>query len=150
MRTHHLFTIATVAASSVACGALSVALALAIPATARAEAGTDASTGPFPPEAVALDAAALQARLVGPTWGGQMRTGAHIEMVFKDNGTVFYQARSGPYPISDQGKWRVAGSQLCVEWRKSPNWCSETRQGAGGALMLLRESDGSVLVMEPR
>ena len=53
---------------------------------------------------------------------------------------------SGGY--RDTGKWRVEGSQLCVDWQRGSNVCNETRL-KDGALYVKRSDSAEILMLMP-
>jgi hypothetical protein len=128
--------------------AVASALVLAMAPVPAAHAQAASAAAPdFPPDATPFAEGALATRLVGPTWEGTFPNGIHAEIEFKGGGTAFAQFSRGSR--GDQGQWRVDGSTVCVDWRKTPNWCAEARD-EGGKLSMKLQGDGGVFVLAPR
>jgi hypothetical protein len=87
----------------------------------------------------------LRARVAGKvfTWMAPNARGA-ARLQYDENGFAFINAYGGQ---NDSGKWRVEGSQLCIEWQRFPSSCGEVRvKGAG---FIIKRSDGSWATLTP-
>jgi hypothetical protein len=97
----------------------------------------------WPADAKPMAGDELRARLVGKsfTWkAGTARFTAKVQ--YDANGYAFINVSNGQ---NDSGRYKIDGSQLCSEWAKLPNACSEVR--AQGDVLLLRRVDGTLATM---
>lgn len=116
-----------------------LALCTAQPAQADTAAG-------FPPTAVALEPAALQARLAGQVFRTVDGQGRSWRLEYSRLGHLFVDIGSG---FRDDGPYRVEGSQVCVRLQRSGASCTEYRL-AGDVLYLKRSSNGEILKLDPQ
>ena len=99
----------------------------------------------FPSGAAPLESAMLQQRLSGKVFRVAPRAAPAWRLQFNDNGYWYINTESG---YSDSGKWRVEGSTLCTEPRKTKASCNDIRL-FDDALYLRRDS-GEVVKFEHR
>ena len=95
----------------------------------------------FPAGAVALSSDDLQKRLTGNVIGMKYANGADVRLEFKDTYAYVNSGNS-----SDSGKWRVEGSQLCIDWQRFQSGCSDVRI-VGNALYVKRVTNGEIVQM---
>ena len=99
----------------------------------------------FPAEAVAPSAEALQQVVSGKKFRARLSDGTLWRLDYKSSGYAFIDTSRG---FRDTGRWRVEGSQLCVEWQRVTGGCNEMRL-KGGAMYVKRTSNGEVVALEP-
>lgn len=108
-------------------------------------AGAQASQPSFPPDAQPVAAETLKARLLGKSFVAKTARGGEMRLQYKDD---FVYINAGP--TNDSGRWRVEGSQLCIDWNRIPNsGCSEARM-AGDIVYITRVSNGEVIRLDER
>ena len=98
----------------------------------------------FPSDAAPLASEALKQRLTGQVFLVNPATGIPLRVEYRD---VYAFVNVGNF--SDSGKWRVEGSSICVDWKKSPPSCSDARL-AGDTLYVKRSSNGEIVAMHPK
>lgn len=113
----------------------------------RAQPATDG----FPAEAVKLSEPEMRAELSGKSFLVIRPEGGHVRLSFSDSGYVFVSGYlNGPTErLRGNGKWRVEGSAVCVDWvtAQAPNFCLETRKSADG--LVLRRLNGDLVRWVP-
>ena len=95
----------------------------------------------FPEGAVVVEPAALQKRLTGLVTHMKYANGAQVRLEYKDTYAYVNAGNS-----SDSGKWRVEGSQVCIDWQRFPAGCFEVR-AVGDALYAKRAINGEIVLM---
>lgn len=102
----------------------------------------------FPPEAQALDAQALKARLSGRSFTVYPPSGGRWDTTYAADSRFTLRLPSG---VTGVGRWRTEeGSRVCVDYERDfPSGCSEVREKAG-QLYLKRGATGEVFLLEPR
>ena len=99
----------------------------------------------FPADAVPLAAPDLTARLGEKVFFAKMTDGTDWRYQFK-GGYLFFNISSG---YSDNGTWRIEGSSLCLNPKKTVASCSEMRS-KGELLFIKRASNGEVATLVQR
>ena len=119
---------------------LSITLISAASAVAQTAIPTE-----FPADAVPLNAPDLTARLSEKVFVAKMTDGTDWRYQFK-GGYLFFNISSG---YSDSGTWRIEGSSLCLNPKKTAASCSEMRS-KGELLFIKRASNGEVATLVQR
>jgi hypothetical protein len=115
---------------------------LALPGLALAQA---AALPTFPPDAQPVAPEVLREKLTGKSFSYRMANGGEVRLQFKSD---FVYVNAGP--TNDSGRWRIEGSQMCIEWNRIPNsGCSEARM-LGMTVYLTRVTNGEVIKLEER
>ena len=96
----------------------------------------------FPADGVPLAAPDLTARLSEKVFSAKMADGTDWRYQFK-GGYLFFNVSSG---YSDSGTWRIEGSNLCLNPKKTAASCSEMRS-KGELLLIKRASNGEVATL---
>lgn len=96
----------------------------------------------FPADGVPLAAPDLTARLSEKVFSAKMADGTDWRYQFK-GGYLFFNISSG---YSDSGTWRIEGSSLCLNPKKTAASCSEMRS-KGELLFIKRASNGEVATL---
>ena len=99
----------------------------------------------FPADGVPLAAPDLTARLSEKVFVAKMTDGTDWRYQFK-GGYLFFNVSSG---YSDSGTWRIEGSNLCLNPKKTAASCSEMRS-KGELLFIKRASNGEVATLVQR
>jgi hypothetical protein len=111
---------------------------LMVPVLAMAQAG-------FPTEfaegAAVLAPAELQKRLTGQVVNMTYANGAKVRVEYKDSYAYLNTGNA-----QDSGKWRVEGSQVCIDWARFNPVCFEVRD-VKGALYAKRAANGEIVAM---
>lgn len=116
---------------------LSLALFFTVSASAQTAIPTE-----FPADAVPLSAPALTERLSGKVFHLKMADGTDWRYQFQ-GGFFFFNISNGH---NDSGPWRIEGSSLCLNLKKSAASCSEMRF-KGDLLFIKRASNGEVATL---
>jgi hypothetical protein len=87
---------------------------------------------------------ALQQRLSGRAFNMHTSEG-QIRLQFKADGYAFLNASNG---YKDSGRWRLEGSRMCLEWRKSPSGCTDARL-KGESIYIKRFANGEISALVP-
>lgn len=95
----------------------------------------------FPQGAEAVEPEALQKMLTGQVFNLVYADGTRVRVEY--TGTYAYLNVGN---AQDKGKWRVEGTQVCVDWGRFPPGCFEVRQAAG-ALYAKRAVNGEIVLM---
>lgn len=95
----------------------------------------------FPAGATALEPVVLQQKLIGQVVHSVYASGAQVRVEYKAD---YAYLNTGNF--SDSGKWRVDGSQVCIDWAKLSKACFEVR-GVGEALYAKRATNGEIVLM---
>ena len=99
----------------------------------------------FPPDAQPVAPEVLKERLTGKSFSYRTASGAEVRLQYKSD---FVYVNAGP--TNDSGRWRIEGSQLCIEWNRIPNsGCSEARM-LGNTVYITRVANGEVIRLEDR
>ncbi len=99
----------------------------------------------FPSDSVPLSTPALTEKLSGKVFSAKMADGRDWRYQFK--GDYFYFNVSTGH--NDSGTWRIEGSSLCLNLKRSAASCSELRV-VGDVLLIKRASNGEVATLVPR
>jgi hypothetical protein len=97
----------------------------------------------FPAAASPLSPEALTKLVADKVFKLKPATGPEIRVEYRGNWAYFNAGNA-----SDNGKWRIEGSAVCVEWKRIPPGCSEMRM-VGDTLYTKRASNGEVLPLLP-
>lgn len=111
---------------------------LLAPVLASAQAGFPTA---FPDGAVVLAPEDLQKKLTGHATDMTYANGAKVRVEYKDTYAYLNVANA-----SDSGKWRVEGSQVCIDWSRFPAGCFEVR-AVGDVLYAKRATNGEIVQM---
>lgn len=95
----------------------------------------------FPAGATALEPAVLQQKLTGKVVNMTYANGAKVRVEYKADYAYLNTGNA-----SDSGKWRVEGSQVCIDWAKFSAVCFEAR-ALGDALYAKRTANGEIVLM---
>lgn len=98
----------------------------------------------FPEGSQPFTAEALRERLTGKVFKVKPADGNEWRLDYQANGYVYLDTSRGG---RDSGTWRVDGTQLCTEWKRSnAGGCNEARS-KDGALYVKRSVNGEVIVL---
>jgi hypothetical protein len=99
----------------------------------------------FPPGAQVLEPATATRLVAERPLTFQATGGPLLRLQYRSDGFAFVNSPGG----NDSGKWRVEGTQLCVEWSRFPSSCNELRL-AGDKLYVKRSVGGEVVQFLPQ
>jgi hypothetical protein len=109
-----------------------------------ARAQTPAATV-FPAEAAPLNSEAMVKMFTGKVFTYKSASGVDVRLQYDSDNFAFVNIGE----IRDSGKWRIENSTVCVEWQKSPPFCSEIRV-AGDVIYAQRVGGKTVVVLHPK
>ena len=122
----------------------SIMLAAVLVAAASAAGAQAQIPTEFPDDAQPFTAETLRERVAGKVFKVKPADGSEWRLDYKANGYVFIDTNRG---FRDSGTWKVEGTQVCVDWKRSSNGgCSEARL-KGDTFYLKRAADGEVIVL---
>ena len=122
----------------------SILLAAVLAAAASAAGAQTQLPTEFPDDAQPFTAETLRERVAGKVFKVKPADGSEWRLDYKANGYAFIDTSRG---FRDSGTWKVEGTQLCVEWKRSSNGgCSEARL-KGDTLYVKRSANGEVIVL---
>lgn len=95
----------------------------------------------FPAGAAVVEAAELQKKLTGRVAEMTYADRAEVRVEYRDTYAYLNVGQT-----SDTGKWRVDGSQVCIDWRRFSLVCFEVR-AVGDTLYAKRAVNGEIVQM---
>lgn len=123
--------------------AMAALAALTAPTAPRAWADPTAA---WPADAVALEGAALEAKLVGKVFRATDAQQRGWRFEYTRLGHVFVDVGAS---FKDHGPYRVDGNQVCVTLQRTGASCNEYRV-AGETVYFLRSRTGELMTLQPQ